>query len=103
MIEPLAAQNINVTTCAMCDVLGPPQLVCAFQRYDVYRLVESLCPPFIDCIPVAVSFWTFREEFRVILVTGIVVSSTSLGLTKLETQILQVSKALWSDSKCQEL
>eukprot|EP00434_Breviolum_minutum_P028277 symbB.v1.2.025016.t1/scaffold2407.1/size80004/2 len=21
----------------MCDVLGPPQLVCAFQRYDVYR------------------------------------------------------------------
>lgn len=33
----------------MCDVLGPPQLVCAFQRYDVYRLVESLCPPFIDC------------------------------------------------------
>eukprot|EP00913_Durusdinium_trenchii_P016947 g15932.t1 len=21
----------------MCDVLGPPQLVCTFQRYDVYR------------------------------------------------------------------
>ncbi|CAL1141435.1 unnamed protein product [Cladocopium goreaui] len=21
----------------MCDVLGPPQLICIFQRYDVYR------------------------------------------------------------------
>ena len=24
-------------TLAMCDVLGPPQLICIFQRYDVYR------------------------------------------------------------------
>lgn len=70
---------------------------------SIHRLHDCMavgwCQLSADDFISLVSFWIFRVglslkwELRVILVTGTVVSSTSLGLTKLETQILQVSQS----------